>query len=117
MSDEWSEGFEPGGITLGPEDRLEREIAKSKALKVERLQLRDRISRLEKEVEDLGQENRELAEQLAQVSVNYVDSRSEDRPESFSGEAESAAGNCWVLGGIVVGLIASVLLLARWALS
>lgn len=110
MSDEWSEGFESGGITLGPEDRLEREIAKSKALKVERLQLRDRISRLE-------QENQELARQLAQVSTDFQGSLPEDRPGSVSTEAESATGNCWVLGGIVVGLIASVLLLARWVLS
>ena len=49
MPDDWDDTFELGGLTLGPEERLEREIAKSKALKVERLQLRDRIARLEEE--------------------------------------------------------------------
>ena len=41
MTDEWQDISEDDGITLGPEEALAREIAKSKALKVERLQLKD----------------------------------------------------------------------------
>ena len=37
------------GITLGPEEALEREIAKPKALKVERLKIRNRVDALDQE--------------------------------------------------------------------
>ena len=57
MTDEWQNTTEEDGITLGPEEALEREIAKSKALKVERLQLRD-------QVEQLTLQNRSLHDQL-----------------------------------------------------
>jgi len=57
MTDEWQNTPEEDGITLGPEEALEREIAKSKALKVERLQLRD-------QVEQLTLQNRSLHDQL-----------------------------------------------------
>lgn len=46
MAYEWQDTPEDDGITLGPEEALEREIAKSKALKVERLQLKDQVERL-----------------------------------------------------------------------
>ena len=57
MADEWQDTAEDDGITLGPEEALEREIAKSKALKVERLQLKDRV-------EQLTAQNRALNDQL-----------------------------------------------------
>lgn len=57
MTDEWQDTPEDDGITLGPEEALEREIAKSKALKVERLQLRDQVERL-------TSQNRALRDQL-----------------------------------------------------
>lgn len=57
MTDEWQDTPEDDGITLGPEEALEREIAKSKTLKVERLQLRD-------QVEQLTSQNRALRDQL-----------------------------------------------------
>ena len=41
MSEHWEEPLEEDGLTLGPEESLQREIEKSKALKVDRLRLRD----------------------------------------------------------------------------
>lgn len=114
MPDEWDESFEPGGITMGPEDRLEREIAKSKALKVERLQLRDRISRLEEEVETLGRENTELARKLSEQPSNP--SKNQIQTVSVTRDCNSNAGqgNCWTQGAIAIALIASVILAVRW---
>lgn len=60
MADEWQDTPEDDGITLGPEEALEREIAKSKALKVERLQLRDQVGRLTAQNQALRDENETL---------------------------------------------------------
>jgi hypothetical protein len=57
MTDEWQDIQEDDGITLGPEEALEREIAKSKALKVERLQLKDQVEQLTAENQALRKEN------------------------------------------------------------
>ena len=59
MEDEkpWQEQFEDDGITLGPEEALQREIQKSKSLKVERLKLKDQNEKLQYEVNRLKQEN------------------------------------------------------------
>jgi len=57
MTDEWQDISEDDGLTLGPEEALGREIAKSKALKVERLQLKDQVERL-------TAQNRALSDQL-----------------------------------------------------
>lgn len=64
MADDWQNIPEDEGLTLGPEDALEREIARSKALKVERLQLRDRVEKLSSEVAVLTAENRQLKTEL-----------------------------------------------------
>ncbi len=62
MADEkpWQEQFEDDGITLGPEETLQREIQKSKSLKVERLKLKDQNEKLQYEVNRLKQENEVL---------------------------------------------------------
>ena len=57
MTDEWLDTPEDDGITLGPEEALGREIAKSKALKVERLQLKDRVEQLTAQNKSLRDEN------------------------------------------------------------
>ena len=64
MADDWQDIPEDDGLTLGPEDALEREIARAKALKVERLQLRDRVDKLEREVAVLTAENHQLKTEL-----------------------------------------------------
>ncbi|CAI2717774.1 hypothetical protein [Nitrospina watsonii] len=63
MNEEWDDLPESEGITRGPEEALEREIARSKALKVERLQLRDRVDTLQKKVERLSAENERLRQE------------------------------------------------------
>jgi hypothetical protein len=57
MTDEWQDIPEDDGITLGPEEALGREIAKSKALKIERLQLKDRVEKLTAQNRALRDEN------------------------------------------------------------
>ncbi len=68
MADEWNEPPGDDGITLGPEEALEREIAKSKALKVERLQLRNRIEVLEEKIQVL--EDEQIALQNARPNTS-----------------------------------------------
>ena len=60
MTDEWQDLPENDGLTLGPEEALEREIAKSKALKVERLRLKDQVERLTADNRSLREENEAL---------------------------------------------------------
>ena len=43
--DKWEEPPEDNGLTLGPEETLQREIEKSKSLKVDRLRLKDEIDK------------------------------------------------------------------------
>ncbi len=112
MTDELDSDFEPGGITMGPEERLDREIAKSKALKVERLQLRDQVSRLEEKVEALSRENSEMARKLAEQAIKSPGS--EKGIPSDSETCGSGLGNNWILGGIAIFLIATGLLAVRW---
>jgi hypothetical protein len=77
MTDEWQDTSEEDGITLGPEAALEREIAKSKALKVERLQLRDQVDRLTAQNKSLIDENEALKQNLENFPGN-----SENTPDA-----------------------------------
>ena len=64
MSEHWEEPPEEDGLTLGPEEALQREIKKSKTLKVDRLRLRDEIEKLKAETTDLTRKNHLLKERL-----------------------------------------------------
>ena len=64
MSEHWEEPPEEDGLTLGPEEALQREIEKSKTLKVDRLRLRDEIEKLKAETTDLTRKNHLLKERL-----------------------------------------------------
>ena len=64
MNENWEEPLEEDGLTLGPEESLQREIEKSKALKVDRLRLRDEIEKLKAETTDLTRKNHLLKERL-----------------------------------------------------
>ena len=57
MENDWKEPYEDDGVTLGPEEALRRETEKTKALKVERLQLKDSIEKLQAENASLDQAN------------------------------------------------------------
>ena len=80
MTDEWQDIPEDDGITLGPEEALAREIAKSKALKVERLQLKDQVEQLTAHNQILRAENEALKRRLAGPDGPEV---STDAAESF----------------------------------
>ena len=60
MNELWKEPMEEDGLTLGPEETLQKEIEKSKTLKVDRLRLRDEIEKLKSEKSDLSQKNQQL---------------------------------------------------------
>ena len=64
MNETWEEPLEEDGLTLGPEEALQREIEKSKAVKVDRLRLRDEIEKLKAETTDLTRKNHLLKERL-----------------------------------------------------
>jgi hypothetical protein len=64
MNENWEEPLEEDGLTLGPEEALQREIEKSKAVKVDRLRLRDEIEKLKAETTDLTRKNHLLKERL-----------------------------------------------------
>ena len=65
---DWEDDAE-SGITQGPEKALQREIAKSKLLKVERLQLRDKIGKLKEENQRLLKGNQALRERLKALAL------------------------------------------------
>lgn len=64
MNDEWQNDFEDDSVTLGPEAALQRQIQKTKSLKVERLKLRDEIENLKKANQRLTDENVKQKEAL-----------------------------------------------------
>ena len=78
MADDWQNIPEDEGLTLGPEDALEREIVRSKALKVERLQLRYRVEKLAREVAALTAENRQLKTGLDHAPAKIETSAPQD---------------------------------------
>ena len=67
MNELWKEPMEEDGLTLGPEEALQKEIEKSKILKVDRLRLRDEIEKLKSEKYDLSQKNQKLKDRLTKL--------------------------------------------------
>ncbi len=67
MGEHWEEPKEEDGLTLGPEEALQREIEKSKILKVDRLRLRDEIEKLKAEKTDLAKKNQLLKERITKL--------------------------------------------------
>jgi hypothetical protein len=113
MTDEWQDISEDDGITLGPEEVLAREIAKSKALKVERLQLKDQVERL-------TAQNRALREQL-EALIKQQQAHSgvrEDSPEEADISPSNASRrkglflpNRWAFILLAFNLVAIAILL------
>ncbi|MBT5470780.1 MAG: hypothetical protein HOK41_09270 [Nitrospina sp.] len=64
----WEDPLDDNGLTLGPEESLQREIEKSKSLKVDRLRLRDEIDQLKAQKEELKEKNRQLHERVNALS-------------------------------------------------
>ena len=68
MKDEWESPYEDDGVTLGPEEALIRESEKTKGLKVEKLQLKDTIEKLESKNDALANDNNSLALKLRSLT-------------------------------------------------
>lgn len=83
--DDWEETFDDNGITLGPEEILRREIEKSKNLKVERLQLKDKIEKLRAENARLTQKNQALTEEAKTAQPASPTNTTPPQAQSFSG--------------------------------
>ena len=64
----WEDPLENDGLTLGPEEALQREIEKSKSLKVDRLRLKDEIEQLKAQKAEIEEKNRQLHEKVKTLS-------------------------------------------------
>ena len=68
MKDDWENPYEEDGVTLGPEEALLRETEKTKALKVEKLQLKDTIETLRNKNNALANVNNSLEQKLRSLT-------------------------------------------------
>ena len=68
MEDNWVHPYEEDGVTLGPEEALLRETEKTKALKVEKLQLKDTIEKLLSKNNPLANTNNSLEQKLRSLT-------------------------------------------------
>ena len=71
----WENPLENDGITLGPEEALQREIDKSKSLKVDRLRLQDEIEQLKVQKAEIKDKNSQLQERIKALSKQVTSSR------------------------------------------
>jgi hypothetical protein len=76
--EKWEEPLEDNGLTLGPEETLNREIEKSKSLKVDRLRLKDEIEKLKEQKENLQEKNRQLHRRIEALSSESHNSQPEN---------------------------------------
>ena len=68
MEDDWENPYEEDGVTLGPEEALLRETEKTKALKVEKLQLKDTVEKLQSKNDGLVNINNSLEQKLRSLT-------------------------------------------------
>jgi len=68
MEDHWENPYEEDGVTLGPEEAFLRETEKTKALKVEKLQLKDTIEKLQSKNDTLVNVNNSLEQKLTSLA-------------------------------------------------
>ena len=71
----WEDPLENDGLTLGPEEALQREIEKSKSLKVDRLRLKDEIEKLRAQKAEIKDKNSQLQEKIKALSEQVTSSR------------------------------------------
>jgi hypothetical protein len=77
--EKWEEPPEDNGLTLGPEETLQREIEKSKSLKVDRLRLKDEIEKLKEQKENLQEKNLQLHRRINALNNESPNSQSENQ--------------------------------------
>ena len=75
--EKWEEPIEDNGLTLGPEEKLQREIEKSKSLKVDRLRLNDEIEQLKEQKKNMQEKNRQLNKRINALSSETPNSQPE----------------------------------------
>jgi hypothetical protein len=73
MNELWKEPMEEDGLTLGPEEALQKEIEKSKTLKVDRLRLRDEIEKLRSEKSALSHKNQQLQDRVTKLENSALE--------------------------------------------
>ena len=66
--EKWEEPLEENGLTLGPEESLQREIEKSKSLKLDRLRLKDEIEQLKAQKGELKEKNYQLQQRIEELN-------------------------------------------------
>ena len=71
----WEDPLENDGLTLGPEEALQREIEKSNSLKVDRLRLKDEIEKLRAQKAEIKDKNSQLQEKIKALSEQVTLSR------------------------------------------
>ena len=112
MVDDWGKPYEDDSLTLGPEDALLREIEKSKALKVEKLQLKDAIEKLEAENDALAKTNQSLEQKLNSMTGQLAKGGNSDPvpyPSIFQAAQVPSMG--WPIFLLIFNLAAAGILL------
>jgi hypothetical protein len=102
MNEPWEEPKEEDGLTLGPEEALQREIEKSKNLKIDRLHLRDEIEKLKIEKSDLAKKNQQLKKRLAKFGNTDT-----------SHEITSSSSSKSIVFSLVLGVLVLIWLASR----
>ena len=74
--EKWEEPLEENGLTLGPEESLQREIEKSKSLKLDRLRLKDEIEQLKAQKQELKEKNYQLQQRIEELNNSIPSSES-----------------------------------------
>ncbi|MEE2987280.1 MAG: hypothetical protein VX667_05785 [Nitrospinota bacterium] len=68
----WDDNFDEDGTTLGPEEALHKEIEKSKSLKIERLQLKGNVEKLNTRIAQLTGENQNLKAKIQELQNRFT---------------------------------------------
>ena len=112
MGDDWKKPYEDDGVTLGPGDALHRETEKSKTLKVEKLQLKDVIEKLEAENDALSKTNKSLEQKLNSLTGQSAGDDNSD-PVQYSpiSQAAQTPSMRWPFFLVVFNLAAAGILL------
>jgi hypothetical protein len=103
MKDEWETPYEEDGVTLGPEEALIRESEKTKALKVEKLQLKDTIQKLKNENDALASNNHSLEQKLRSLT--------EQPPNNIHIETDQTHNLRWAYLLLIFNLTALIILI------
>ena len=112
MEDNWENPYEEDGVTLGPEEVLLREIEKTKALKVEKLQLKDTIEKLKSKNDAIVKTNQSLEKQLISLA-GYSENRTNFKSSESYDTLQSDQNNKikWSLYLLIFNLISLATLL------